>query len=83
MPHSYREAMQAQMGRATRGGAAFIIINAFELNASMGKSYSSAVWMDRCCEAINDKIRDGDRIIAKDGSALSLTVRHRLPRSEK
>jgi hypothetical protein len=54
--------------------------NAFELNHSMGGFYGSAVWMDNCCEAINGEMRVGDTIIAKHGSALSLTVRYLLPR---
>jgi hypothetical protein len=77
---SYRKAMQGQMSRATHDGAASIDVNAFELNHSMGGFYGSAVWMDNCCEAINGEMRVGDTIIAKHGSALSLTVRYLLPR---
>jgi hypothetical protein len=76
----YRRALTAQMSRATRGGATSIIVNAFEFNRSMGGFYGSASWMDNCCEAINGEMRLGDRIIAKHGSALSLTIRYVLPR---
>jgi hypothetical protein len=77
---SYREAMQGQMSRATHGGATFIIVNACDLNHSMGEAYGSASWMDRCCAAINGEMRLGDTIIAKHDSGLSLTVRYLLPR---
>jgi hypothetical protein len=55
-------------------------VNAFEFNQSMGGFYGSASWMDNCREAINGEMRLGDRIIAKHGSALSLTIRYVLPR---
>ena len=82
----FRDALNAQISRATKQGRSHIEVNAGELHRAVGgyppKARASHS-MPACCNAMRDELARGNAEIAHEtdgGQAAALTIRYRLPR---
>ena len=76
----FRQELQAQMGRAAKGGLIDVLINSAELSRSLGGDASPNSKMSSCCDAMQEEIRPGDTVLINRDSGPGMTVRYRLPR---
>jgi hypothetical protein len=77
----FRHELQAQMGRATKGGLIDVLINSGELYRSLGGYPGSMHGMPSCCEAMQAEMKAGDVLLVDRSNGAGMTVRYLLPRS--
>ena len=69
--------LRRQLNDAADQGASEIVVTSHNLARSVR---SGTAWLDACCEAMHQEVRDGDVIIQK-GSGVGFTVIYCLPRA--
>ena len=78
-----RDALRAQMSRATRRGLLDVLINSAELNRSLGRNPDSKQMLQLCCDAMQAEISHGDVLLIARVNDAGMTVRYRLPRTDQ
>jgi hypothetical protein len=67
-------------GRAASRGMSHILINARELNASLGDFPGSNDRLISCRLVMRNEMKAGDMIVVAEGHLVGVTVRYVLPR---
>lgn len=73
----FKQELVAQMDRATKSGAADVLINSLSLSDSVGKGRYQ---MESCCEAMQGEFKNGDLMLIERTHRAGMTVRYLLPR---
>jgi hypothetical protein len=68
--------LRRQLHEAAANGASELLLTSHELCRS---ARSGTAWLNACCEAMEQEIRDGD-LVVQDRNGLGMSVRYRLPR---
>ncbi len=76
----FRQELLAQIGRASKSGAANVLINAPSLYKSLGGYPGSDHGMPLCCDAMEQEIKAGDLLLVDRANQAGMTVRYLLPR---
>ena len=71
--------LRRQLNEAAANGASKLLLNSHELCRSVR---SGTAWLNACCEAMEQEIRDGD-IVVQDRNGLGMIVQYSLPRNPK
>jgi hypothetical protein len=77
----FRQALLAQMRRASSNGRIDVLINSGELYRSLGGYPGSSHGMPSCCDAMQDEIKPGDVLLLERTNGAGMTVRYLLPRA--
>jgi hypothetical protein len=77
----FRQELQAQMSRATRGGLPDVMINSGTLYRSAGGYPGSMHGMPLCCDAMQAEMKSGDILLVERTNHVGMTVRYLLPRN--
>jgi hypothetical protein len=77
----FRQELQAQMGRATKGGLLDFMISSGELYRSLGGYPGSMHGMPLCCDAMQAEMKSGDILLVERTNGAGMTVRYLLPRN--
>jgi len=77
----FRQELQAQMGRATKGGLLDLMISSGELYRSLGGYPGSMHGMPLCCDAMQAEMKSGDILLVERTNGAGMTVRYLLPRN--
>ena len=73
----FRQELVAQMDRASKSGAADVLINSLSLSDSVCKGRYQ---MESCCEAMQGELKSGDLMLIERTHSAGMTVRYLLPR---
>jgi hypothetical protein len=76
----FRQALIAQLGRASSAGRIDVLINSGELHHSAGGHPNSAYGMPSCCDAMQEEMKLGDVLLLARDNGAGMTVRYLLPR---
>lgn len=68
--------LRQQLSEAAAKSASELLITSHDLCRSVR---SGTVWLNACCEAMEQEIRDGD-VVVQNRSGHGMAVRYRLPR---
>src|SRR5829696_2442738 len=68
--------LRQQLSKAASKSASELLITSHDLCRSVR---SGTVWLNACCEAMEQEIRDGD-VVVQNRSGHGMAVRYRLPR---
>ena len=69
--------LRSQLHSAAEQGATSIVITSSELCKSVRMG---SVWMEACCEAMQQEIKPTDVVIRDKDSGVGMRVRYQLPR---
>jgi hypothetical protein len=68
--------LRCQLNEAAASGRNQLLVTSYDLCRAVR---SGTVWLNACCEAMEQEVRDGD-IVVQDRSGHGMAVRYQLPR---
>jgi hypothetical protein len=69
------------MGRASKSGAANVLINAPDLHKSLGGASGSSHDMPSCCDAKEQEMKPDNLLLVERTGQVGMTVRYFFPRA--